>query len=52
MKSTEEKEKVSTGYNKGLHVMGIVLTTKATHEPRCPDLANFKQNPDMMTIML
>ena len=52
MKSTEKKEQVSTGYNKGLHVMGIVSTTKATHDPRCPDPATFKQNQDMMRSML
>ena len=52
MKSIAEKEHVSTGYNKGIHVMGIVSTTKETHDPRCPDPATFKQNPDMMTIML
>ena len=52
MKSTEEKEQVSTGYNKGLHVMGIVLTTKETHDPRWLGPATFKQNKDMMRSML
>ena len=52
MKSTEEKEQVSIGYNKGLHVMDFVLTNKATHDPRCRDPATFKQNQDMMRSML
>ena len=52
MKSIEEKEQVSIVYKKGLHVMGIVLTNKATHDPRCPDPATFKQNQDMMRSML
>ena len=52
MTSMEEKEQVLTGYNKGLHVMDIVSTTKATHDPCYPDLATFKKNQDMMRSML
>ena len=47
----EEKDKVSTGYNKGLPVMGIVSTTKATHNPSYPNPATWKQNQAMMSIM-